>query len=164
VIVLDNYSVLYNAAASLIPQGSKVVELGCGSGKFAADFLRGFKSYKGYDLVGQWDHIPIQTPGFGFAVADITKLKFEEPGCTFVALEVFEHLFDETDLQLLLNLPRGSRVVFSVPSFDSADHKRFFPNEDGAIARYNDVLDIDFWRKIRIPTGGGYFHLMRGYR
>ncbi len=98
-----------------------------------------------------------------FAVADVTSIEHGEPG-TFVALEVFEHLSGSQDLRLLGSLVRGSRVIFSVPSFDSADHKIFWPAESDAIEYYEDTLDIDFWRKIRIPTGGGYFHLMRGYR
>ncbi len=162
---MDNYSVLYQSAASLIPQESKVVELGCGAGKFANEFIKGkFKTYVGFDIDEEAVKKASENSLLKFSVADITHLQFFEPGFTFVALEVFEHLSGSDDLRLLGQLVKGTRVIFSVPSFDAADHKIFWPGESDAIEYYEDTLDIDFWRKIRIPTGGGYFHLMRGYR
>lgn len=162
---MDNYTVLYQAASSLIPQESKIIELGCGTGKFAKEYLKGkIKSYIGYDIDKEAIKVAETNSELEFVVADVLSMAYDEPGCTFIALEVLEHLHPFRDLELLKSLPKGSRVIFSVPSFDSADHKTFFPSEWEAIAHFAENLDIDFWRKIRIPTGGGYFHLMRGYR
>lgn len=166
---MDNYAALYEAAASLIPQESKIVEFGCGTGKFITNHVAAdkIKSYIGYDKdVTAIDLARTSTESqlMEFVVADILTVDCDEPGCTFIALEVLEHLHNNLDLRLLGELPKGSRVIISVPSFDSSDHKKFFNNDWDALKRYSYVLDLEFWRKIRIPTGGGFFHLMRGYR
>ena len=160
----DNYSALYELAASQVPRDSKVVELGCGYGKFA-DVLHTKKTLRSYVGI-DWDRDAVRcarqdNQDLTFVEADITRLNYNDVS-TYVTLEVLEHLHG--DIELLSKLPRGSRVLLSVPSFDSSDHVRFFPSEHEALKRYNQVLDIDLWRKIKIPTGGGYFHFMRGFR
>ncbi|HYT45059.1 MAG TPA: class I SAM-dependent methyltransferase, partial [Methylomirabilota bacterium] len=147
-----------------IPQESKVIELGCGKGAFARHAAVKLKDYYGIDIDDASIAEAKSMSTHEFVLGDITKIRFEEPGCTFVSLEVFEHLPSAEDLELLRQIPKGSRLIISVPSFNSKDHKRFFPYESSAIKYYEETIDVDFWRKIRIPTGGGYFHLMRGYR
>lgn len=166
---LANYMFLYEAAVSLIPQGAKVVEWGCGTGEFASLAIPKCRAYYGYDI----DPVVIEEAkqkvrsGTIFLNADITNEQhtwIDTEGFTYVALEVLEHLPAMVDLDLIKRLPRGIRFILSVPSFDSEDHEKFFPREWEAIHYYHEALDIDFWRKIRIPTGAGYFHLMRGWR
>lgn len=170
--VNSNYFALYTGAASLIPQGSQVIEIGCGDGPFIPYIENQVKSYVGLDkdasAIGGAAKFCRHRQTFKegkvkLIVCDVMDAELSTlKGRTIVALEVLEHI--EDDLAVLEKLHKGTRVIFSVPSFDADDHKRFFPSENEAISRYLGVLDLDFWRKIRIPTGAGYFHLMRGYR
>lgn len=43
-------------------------------------------------------------------------------------LEVLEHL--SKDRKVLMRLPKRSRIIFSVPNFDSASHVRVFHSEE----------------------------------
>lgn len=163
---MNNYTALYETVISLVPAESKVTEFGCGYGEFAGllHTAKKVKSYSGIDI----DAIAIRQAmennpelAMCFHNADLMKLGFKDVG-TFIALEVLEHL--SGDIELLGKIPKGSRVLISIPSFDSHGHRRFFPSEYEAIKRYENAIDIDLWRKIKIPTGGGYFHVIRGYR
>lgn len=165
---MSNYTPLYELASSLIPQGSKVTEWGCGNGVFL-NFLKekDLKNYYGLDINEHAIRLAKQDHGYwskNFICADITDPELEWFPRTYVALEVLEHLPLMEDLALLERVAKGSRVIISVPSFSSDDHKIFFPEEWSAISHYCDVINIDLWRKISLPTGGGYFHLLRGYR
>ena len=100
------------------------------------------------------------TDGKWFYHADLRALEIPKAN-TYVTLEVLEHI--EDDLGLLERIPKNSFTIISVPSFDSASHLRHFPTEGSALERYCQVLDIDDWRKVRIPSGE-FFHVFRGRR
>jgi 2-polyprenyl-3-methyl-5-hydroxy-6-metoxy-1,4-benzoquinol methylase len=161
---MDNYTALYEIAASLIPEQSTVFELGCGTGVFASMIIPKCKQYTGFDIdkksleEARQNNMHNQD---AFRYQDIQEDDAYKHMGTYVALEVMEHLRD--DLTCLKKIRRGCRVILSVPSFDSVGHERFFPYEHSTLLRYSDILDIDLWRKIKIPTGGGYFHLIRGF-
>jgi len=162
---MDNYAALYEVAISLVPPGGTVFELGCGTGVFGSMLIDKCDHYKGYDIDEEaLKQARLNNPGYEdcFVSQDINHDDAYKHMGTYVALEVLEHI--PHDLVAISKIRKGCRVVISVPSFDSEDHRRYFPYEYEAIDRYEDVLDIDLWRKIKIPTGGGYFHLMRGFR
>lgn len=149
------YVPLYEAAAALIPPGARVVELGCGNGRFAR-YVTG--PYIGLDFApGQVAEAIRYNGGGDFRVADLMADDIPDADA-YVALEVLEHLDD--DLGLLRRLPRGATVVLSVPSFDSAAHVRHFPVPGSAAARYSRVLELDHASTIPLPRA--YFHLLRG--
>jgi 2-polyprenyl-3-methyl-5-hydroxy-6-metoxy-1,4-benzoquinol methylase len=82
-------------------------------------------------------------PDFEFSIANIfdewvqSKLrKFN----LFILLEVLEHVND--DMKLLSTLPSGSRVIFSVPNYDSKAHVRFFGSAGDVIQRYQKILNF----------------------
>lgn len=75
------------------------------------------------------------------------------PACpayrTALALEVLEHVFD--DLGVLHALRPGSRVVVSVPNFETEGHCRWFGTAREVSDRYGPLLDIT---KIAVHTEG----------
>jgi len=155
----ERYWPLYKAAAALVPRGARVVELGCGTGEFAAYVMGRVSSYLGLDFSSQAiEGARKRLPGIRFRVADLRKDWIPDRD-TYVTLEVLEHLDD--DLALLDRLPRGAEVILSVPSFDSASHVRFFPEKGDARRRYKGRLHIDHERYVTLPNGA-FFHLLRG--
>lgn len=60
---------------------------------------------------------------------------------TAVFLEMLEHIID--DRELLQMVPVGRGVVFSVPSFETPGHCRWFATGQHVIDRYSPLLDID---------------------
>jgi len=158
---LDRYLPLYIAAANLVPEGANVVELGCGSGRFA-ELLLGhvrLSSYLGLDFAPALIEEAMERAAAPlFAVADLRT----DPiplASVYVSLEVLEHLDD--DLGLLQRLPSRSLVILSVPSFDSASHVRTFPEPGSARARYEPFLRIREEQRIDLPNGA-FFHLLAG--
>jgi trans-aconitate methyltransferase len=154
----ERYQPLYAAAAALIPDAADVMELGCGSGGFAA-LICDRTYYWGLDFApGLIEAARQRLPNAVFEVADLRTAVIPRAD-VYVALEVLEHLDD--DLGLLARLPRGARVVLSVPSFDSASHVRFFAASGSARARYRVALAIDHEQEIPLRRGA-FFHLLAG--
>lgn len=154
------YRELVERALALVPV-SRVVELGCGTGRFARALLeRGVTSYIGLDFApGHIAEAQRYAPEADFRLADIRTDPLPAAE-TYVLLEVLEHLDD--DLAVLGRIPLGARVVLSVPSFHSASHVRFFAGRDEARDRYQPVLrDIEL-EYVELPRG--YFHLIAGHR
>lgn len=154
------YRPLFEQTARLIPDGLDVVELGCGTGRLAALIAPRVPSYIGLDFSPRrLEEARRYSPGLDFRLADLRTDPIPAADL-YVANEVLEHLDD--DLGLLRRLPRGSQILLSVPSFDSADHVRSFPVAGSAAARYGAVLDIEL--EMTVPYGEHFFHLLRGLR
>lgn len=154
------YRELVERAVAMVPDDS-VVELGCGTGRFARALLeRGVTSYIGLDFApGHIVEARRYAPDAEFRLADIRTDPLPA-AATYVLLEVLEHLDD--DLAVLRRIPLGARVVLSVPSFPSASHVRSFAGRDEARDRYQPVLrDIELEH---VELKRGYFHLIRGLR
>lgn len=131
----ERYAELYKRAALLIPVGSMVVDLGCGTGRFAKYALRRASSYHGIDF----SPVAIRSarlhePGATFEVGDLTTMKFPRAN-VYVLLEVLEHI--EDDLGVMRRIPIDSTLIVSVPSYDSASHVRHFDSETQAAKRYS---------------------------
>lgn len=156
------YAALIAAALELVDPTADVVELGCGTGRFARELIaRGVGSYVGIDFApGHIAEARRYVPDAEFRLADLRTALIPRAD-VYVALEVLEHL--EDDLGLLAELPFGSDVVLSVPSFDSASHVRTFPVRGDAVERYCGLLAIDEIRYID-HRRGHFFHLLRGRR
>lgn len=156
---LPRYIPLYEAAAALIPQDAKVVELGCGAGRFAPYALDRTEDYLGVDFAPALvEQARASNPTGLFEVRDLRTDALPR-GEVYVLLEVLEHLDD--DLALLRRIQWGRLVILSVPSFDSAAHVRKFPEEGSASARYGDLLRIEHEQVIPLPSGA-FFHLIAG--
>lgn len=156
------YRELWAEVLSLIPAGQRVVELGCGTGRFAGLLLaHGVESYVGLDFApGHIAEARRHLPDADFRLVDIRVDEIPDADL-YVALEVLEHLDD--DRAVLERLPSRATVVLSVPSFDSASHVRMFPAQGDARERYRRQLRIDVVRYVTRPNGA-FFHLLRGER
>lgn len=157
---------VYEAAAAFVDASLPVVELGCGTGRFAELLRRrGLSAYWGYDFAHE---VIIEADRYTgrdriqFAVADIRDWQ-HGPGlpeeCTYILLEVLEHLDDDRDI--LQRIPAGLPVVFSVPNFWSASHVRTFNQPRDVFDRYADLLDFHAWQAVQFPMLGRRIHVFR---
>ena len=141
-----------------------VVDLGCGTGRFAklAD-SSGFAYHAGYDfapaVVAEAERY---CPHLNFEVADLRAWEhathLPDEVC-YVILEVLEHLDDDRDL--LGRLAPGQNVVFSVPNFWSESHVRRFLQPADVFARYGDLLEFSAWQAVSFPTPGRRIHVFQ---
>lgn len=137
---------VYESAASLLPAPDNhlnIADLGCGTGRFAKLlFNKGYKKYWGIDFSeARIKEARQYVPQFSFSVgnllSDKIQAKFTEFN-VFVILEVLEHI--NSDCDLLLKIPEGKPVIFSVPNYDSAAHVRYFKDSDEIAHRYSKLL------------------------
>lgn len=129
------------AASRLGEEG--VLDLGCGPGHFAELLAeRGHPPhlYTGVDFSKvAIEQAQQRVPTFDFVCRPLAKVRFKNYiGRTVVACEVLEHI--NNDLGLLKKLTTGTRVLLTVPTFDSAGHVRHFPTMHEAVKRYENVL------------------------
>ena len=57
-----------------------------------------------------------------------------------ICFEVLEHIQD--DLGVLNRIPRGTKLLLSVPNFDDPYHVRYFSSEKEVYERYKGVMNI----------------------
>lgn len=129
----------------LLDRSTKILEIGCGSGQFANMlFDYGFFNYKGFDFSEEAVALAKRSnPEYEdcFFIADA----FETPEVSdenelIICFEVLEHI--QKDLELLSRIQRGTKVLFSVPNFDSDYHVRYFDSEQGIYDRYQSIVQI----------------------
>ena len=155
---------VYETALGLLPPQLAVIELGCGTGRFAELLRRsGQRAYYGVDFAPEViAEAKRYCPSELFAVADIREWEHGSDlpdECCYVLLEVLEHLDDDRDV--LMRIPPGMPVVFSVPNFWSESHvRRFFQPRD-VFERYGDLLDFDAWQAVAFPIPGRRIHVFR---
>jgi trans-aconitate methyltransferase len=128
---------------------SSVIELGCGTGQFAACLAEHLPDlgYMGVDFSpSAIRYAQAQNPKAQFSVGDVRDMLWlgatdpAHPEATAVVLtEVLEHVDD--DRELLEKIVPGLWVVFSVPNFDDPGHVRFFESEEDVRQWYGPSLD-----------------------
>lgn len=160
---------LYQWASWLIPWGCPVVDLGCGTGRFAEQIRRREQTtnFEGIDFssaaiaecrryVPEWSD--------KFRVEDLRDWQpcpERLSNTVYTCLETLEHL--EDDMSLVRRIPVGHQFVFSVPNFGGEAHLRTFQNVSDAWLRYGQLLDVTAWH--RIGSGPQNFvHLYMGTR
>lgn len=120
----------------------RVLELGCGTGQFA-DMLKENKKceYIGIDLNEEWINFAKENYDMDFRVMDIFQVDWQKTKVnTVVAFQVFEHL--AKDRELIKRIPRGTKIIFSVPNFWSKDHVRVYPDKRSIKDRYSTLMKI----------------------
>lgn len=159
---------LYTEVLRWLPRTAPVVDLGCGTGRLArllAD--HGFNDYLGLDFSEaaiQQAAAYVEDDGFTFAQWDLRDL-WTRPiheASVFVCTEVLEHLDD--DHALIRYIPNGATLIFSVPSYDSANHVRTFGHVSDVFARYERLIDIIAWRALDFGPVGRRVHLCEATR
>ena len=138
---------LYQIAAELVcSRSGPVVDLGCGPGWFAQELER-FKfngRYTGIDFseesIAEATRWRDSIHEFGtlfkyqFFWTDITTLILDKSNGLYVCMDVLEHLQD--DLAFIRQIPSGSDVLLTLPTYDSDAHVRWFTLTDDLCARY----------------------------
>ena len=142
---------------------ANVIDLGCGPGQFGLCCMRKGLVYQGYDFSPKAIEMAGEMTGHPefFHVADITKgvpITYDKHSVV-VTLETLEHIND--DLAILKSIPKGMRVIFSVPSFDYKSHVRFFKNIVEAKRRYKPLVNITRTRAINTKDDN-YIFLIEG--
>jgi len=145
---------IYQPASWMLANSSPVVDLGCGTGRFAEQLRRrGVKSYEGLDFSPKAiDECRRYLAGADHFRFDVVDLREWEPdpdrwGATaYTCLETLEHLEDDVDL--VRRIPVGHEFIFSVPNFGGAAHLRVFQNVNDAWKRYGHLLEFRAWMLI----------------
>jgi len=162
---------LYVQAASLITPDAPVVDLGCGTGRFAEQLRRaGHPRYTGIDFspaaIAECKRYVPEVADRWEADFRVIDLRAWGPGdrsstTVYTCLETLEHLEDDVDL--VERIPVGHEFVFSVPNYGGVAHLRCFQNVSDAWRRYGHLLEFRAW--LRVGDGPRNFvHLYRSVR
>lgn len=147
----------------------RVLEIGCGTGQLAAYlFDQGIDSYVGLDFSPKAiDYARRNAPRGRFVVGDAraSNICFEEEHDVLVCTEVLEHITE--DLSVVGRFHPQKRCIFSVPSYNSAGHVRFFSDKEAVADRYGryfDDLDVAQLRIMSTAPGFNTIFLADGTR
>lgn len=137
------YHRLWREVAKHISPQESVVEIGCGTGQLMELLLdKGTREYIGYDfsevglklaqsrLKGRYARLCYED------LYTITELPDAD---VYVAVEVFEHLRDDTDIRLLSIIPKGKKIILTLPSYLGGSHVRKFSSAEDITSRYHNI-------------------------
>jgi len=138
---LSTYYSAWKIAIGQTKKGQLIGDLGCGVGQFAAMCLANNRDYRlGIDFsevaINQAKELnPEIAENFKVGnLLDPEIIELVKGLDTIYILEVLEHITN--DKELLNSLPKGIKVVFSVPNYDSAGHVRHFKTFRDVERRY----------------------------
>lgn len=124
--------------------GLRILDVGCGDGPFGRLCIDLGCSYVGVDISSvAIENAKKLVPEAKFHCADMRvnrSLVTEGDYEVIVFLEFLEHI--EKDREVLMEIPSGKTVLFSVPTFWSKEHVRIYETEQDIIDRYQDLLEI----------------------
>lgn len=162
---------VWMAILGFIQPSDLVLDLGCGPGHLAA--LRCQRDP--HIEQGGWIGIDFSQEAIDAARARglragfrrgniIDDVRSVEVGLADVVVlcEVLEHI--EDDIGVLYELPRGKRVIFSVPNFDSSGHVRWFDSMFDVLNRYADVIAIGETLIVRSSNPERWWYVVTGAR
>ena len=127
----------------MLNKEEKILELGCGTGQFAEILIN-----KGYNYIHGMDFSP-QAISMSkerckkdiFQCENIYKFNFNEIDFDIaICIEVFEHI--EKDLMIIRKIPKGKKIIFTVPSYDAGGHVRYFSHKEKVIKRFKSEFTI----------------------
>lgn len=149
-----NLATLYAAVYPWLVYPRSVVDLGCGTGRFAAYLaLYGFSGgYVGYDFSDRMlaaARAHVTADGFYFLGYDLRDWRPTGGDTTYVCLETLEHLDD--DFALVAKIPAGCQFIFSVPNFDANAHVRVYPSASHVHSRFHGLLRFDRQAVVEFP-------------
>jgi len=129
------YVNIYKRIGELVKDKGQVLDCGCGT----ADLSKYIDSncYKGFDFSEEAIKHAVSHNVFVGDIYHISEIFTNKP--VYVFCEVLEHV---DDLRVLGNIPSGSMIIGTVPSFADASHLRRF-TERILRNRYKDMLKID---------------------
>jgi 2-polyprenyl-3-methyl-5-hydroxy-6-metoxy-1,4-benzoquinol methylase len=134
------YAPLWELVINMIPEGKKILEIGCGTGQFSCMLkFYGHTNYEGFDF----SKVAIQkaremNPAFHFEIANAYTYFYENFDVA-IATEVFEHLEDYKILKKI----RGKNVIFTVPEANDPAHLRVFKDFRELCNHYEPKIEIE---------------------
>lgn len=149
---------------------AQLADIGCGAGRFAQLLHeRGWKGdYLGLDFSPRTIRAARRMglpPRYRFEVSDLrtndVAWRLRDRG-TVVALETLEHI--TADLKLIEELPQHTRIIFSVPNFDSDAHVRHLEPKY-AYERYAPLVEYRRIGQVDLsPPAGRLVSMFEGWR
>jgi len=145
-----------------------IVDLGCGPG-YMEELIAGksklteltFEKCFGFDFsevaINKCREKTQDNEKFVFEIADLTKINLSSElskyninfnETLFISFEFLEHVTH--DLEILQSIPDNVKILFSVPSYNSKGHVRFFTSIDQIYQRYSKIVHIDYMETIVI--------------
>lgn len=138
-----------NQIKNYVSQPKYIMDLGCGPGHFAsllASNLDTLEKYEGYDFsdtaINMAQSLISQDDRFNFYKQNLREFDFPKKDNLVVTMfEFLEHI--SFDLELISKIPPGTWTLFSVPSYDSAGHVRWFDSLQEVKNRYEPLIRIE---------------------
>lgn len=141
------YHKVWLIASRYIPKGSKVVELGCGTGQLMELLLdKGIREYTGYDFSQVAIDLAfsrVQGRNARLCYTDLYEIDELPDADIYAAIEVMEHLKGDADQMLINIIPIGKKVVISVPNYLGGSHVRRFMSTEDIQNRYPNLKITD---------------------
>ena len=140
----STYYPLWRTVLDKLRPGCSILDVGCGPGQFAKLCIEEGHPYIGVDF----SQVAIEqgrknNPAAFFQLIDVVKDKsLLKKGNydTVTLIEFLEHI--EDDLDVLISIPEGINVVFSVPKYWSKAHVRAFNTLKSVYDRYDELIEI----------------------
>lgn len=134
--------------------GIRILELGAGTGQFGKMLKdHGYIHYTGVEF--SQVAVKIAQDNFGVKLIWQDIFTWTDWDCDLIlAMEVFEHT---DDLALIRNMPKGKKLLFTVPNFAYESHLRWFGSLPDVAAWYGDVLDLQSIEKAMVN-----FYIVKG--
>jgi trans-aconitate methyltransferase len=145
---------LYKAIIELLPIATGYLyDLGCGTGRFARlydEVIGG--DYLGVDFADALiAEAEAYNPDMAFLCANILECgELLQDADTVVISEVLEHIDD--DMAVLGLIPSGTKIVLSLPNFDSESHVRVFSNYGDVKARYQHLIQFEDAKRVKLSA------------
>ena len=157
------YYEIWKYITSIIDKGSDVLDLGCGTGQFA-EMLVDNDINLSYGVDFSETAIDMANNLFNgkFYKADLydTSTYDKHFYDNVVCLEVLEHV--EYDLKVLSNIKKGSKIIITVPNYDSLGHVRFFKNMEEVRGRFCNSFNITHEKTFNVTDAGKKIFLLQG--
>uniref|UniRef100_A0A6M3MG97 Putative methyltransferase n=1 Tax=viral metagenome TaxID=1070528 RepID=A0A6M3MG97_9ZZZZ len=147
------YYPLWTAVLSLIKHPTKILDVGCGPGQFAALCVKAGHEYVGLD----WSRVAVDIGREGpgeFHLVDVQqdRARFKDDYDVITFIEFLEHVPD--DLEILADVPQRRTIILTVPDYPGAEHFRHFSDLGQATRRYQSLVTVSY----RMVVSGKNLH------
>ncbi len=124
-------------------EAESILDFGCGPGQFA-EFIHNKNNqldYIGLDFSAKAiDFAKKKNPNYNFFNISLPQENYDKFGRfdVVVCIEVLEHI--ENDLSVLKSIPADTKLIMTVPNYDSFGHLRTFKSQEEVRRRYNEFI------------------------